>query len=203
MHTWISFLLDKLYGCTGYVYTFRRFQRTLKSLQPNHKIASGMFIHFLGIKCKSISAFYSYGRDTTLYFDARNIEEFLPQLAPARTTYPQRSAVKLLITPQVLPDGKSRADGKERHLKNLTKLPSSRDLCTNLSANSILGTYRCRRQKDIFFSALLKNAAQRALACSRLICRTPLPSGAAVNLHRDGVRRSLHKAKQASCKILL
>ena len=172
-------------------------------MQPNHKIASGMFIHFLGIKCKSISAFYSYGRDTTLYFDARNVEVFPPQVAPARTTYHRRSAVKLLITPQVLPDGKSRADGKERHLKNLTKLPSSRDFCTNLSANSILGTYRCRRQKDIFFSALLKNAAQSALACSRLICRIPLPSGAAVNLHKDEVRRSLHKAKQASYKVLL
>lgn len=140
MHTWISFLLDRLYGCTGYVYTFRRFQRTLKSLQPNHKIASGMFIHFLGIKCKSISAFYSCGRDTTLYFDARNIEVFLPQLAPARMTYHRRSAIKLLITPQVLPDGKSGADGKERHLKNLTKLPSTRDLCT-------------KAVKKIYFSA--------------------------------------------------
>lgn len=50
-----------------------------------------------------------------------------------------------------------------------------------------------RRQKDIFFSALLKNAAQRALACSRLICRTPLPSGAAVNL---GMRHGAHCTKQ-------
>lgn len=126
-----------------------------------------------------------------------------PATRPRENDIPSTLCSKIVDYPAGFTERQKQSRRQGKIFKNLTKLPSSRDLCTNLSANSILGTYRCRRQKDIFFSALLKNAAQRALACSRLICRTPLPSGAAVNLHRNEVRRSLHKAKQASCKILL